>query len=190
MSLIDLSVSANLRLARQAQNLSLDELSKRSGVSKSMLRQIEIGRSIPTISVLWKVANGLRLPFTSLFAERQESVEVTDFTSRGQVRSGTKGYRLFPLVAFNPDRPFEVYYVEIDAGIKFDGEPHQGNARETVFLLGGTIEVTISDATSLAHENQLIQFYAGEAHSYLNPGKKTARALMSIDYAAVGAPKK
>ena len=59
MSQIDSSVSENLKLSRKAQNLSLDELSRRSGVSKSMLRQIEIGRSSPTISVLWKIANGL-----------------------------------------------------------------------------------------------------------------------------------
>ena len=180
---IDLSVSANLRLARKAQNLSLDELSKRSGVSKSMLRQIEIGRSTPTISVLWKIANGLKLPFTSFFATMQESVEVADFTARGQIKSGRRGYRLFPLVTFNPDRPFEVYYAEIDVGVKFDGEPHQGNARETIFVLSGTIEVMIGETKPRAHKNQLIQFHAGEAHSYLNPGKKTTKALMSIDYA-------
>ncbi|HUI70005.1 MAG TPA: XRE family transcriptional regulator [Spirochaetia bacterium] len=183
MGPLDASVSENLRLARKAQNLSLDELSRRSGVSKSMLRQIEIGRSSPTISVLWKVANGLKVPFSSLLAKKQTGAEVADFTSQGQIRSGKKGYRLFPLVLFQPDRPFEVYYAEIDEGVEFDGEPHQGKARETVFVISGSIEVTLGDTTSVAHENQLVQFLAGSAHHYLNPGKKTARVLMSIDYA-------
>ncbi len=183
MSQIDASVSENLRLARKAQNLSLDELARRSGVSKSMLRQIEIGRSSPTISVLWKIANGLRLPFSSLLTKRQAGADVTDFTTGGQVNSGKKGYRLFPLITFEPDRPFEVYYAEIEEGIQFEGEPHQGKARETVFVLSGTIEITLGEAKSVARENQLVQFYAGEAHRYFNPGKKTARVLMSIDYA-------
>jgi len=182
MSQIDSSVSENLRLARKAQNLSLDELSRRSGVSKSMLRQIEIGRSSPTISVLWKIANGLKLPFSTLLAKRQVGAEVADFTAGGQVKSGRKGYRLYPLVSFEPDRPFEVYYAEIDEGIEFDGEPHQGKARETVFVLSGVIEITLGEATSVARESQLVQFHAGEAHRYRNPGKKTARVLMSIDY--------
>ncbi|HUV12491.1 MAG TPA: helix-turn-helix transcriptional regulator, partial [Acidobacteriota bacterium] len=38
MNQIDSSVSENLKSARKAQNLSLDQLSARSGVSKSMLR--------------------------------------------------------------------------------------------------------------------------------------------------------
>ena len=153
MNQIDTSVSENLRLARRAQNLSFDELSRRSGVSKSMLRQIEIGRSSPTISVLWKIANGLKLPFSSLLTKRQAGAEVADFTSTGQVKSGKKGYRLFPLVTFEPDRPFEVYYAEIEEGIQFDGEPHHGKARETVFVLSGAIEITLGETKSIAREN-------------------------------------
>jgi transcriptional regulator with XRE-family HTH domain len=183
MAQIDSSISENLKAARKAQNLSLDQLSAKSGVSKSMLRQIEIGRSSPTISVLWKIANGLKLPFSSLLSRRQTEAEVADFDSAEPIKSGRKGYRLYPLVGFQPDRPVEVYYVEIDEGVNFEGEPHQGKARETVFVFTGTVEVTLGDAKSVAHENQFIQFHASEPHRYLNPGKKMARVLMSIDYA-------
>jgi transcriptional regulator with XRE-family HTH domain len=183
MAQIDSSVSENLKAARKAQNLSLDQLSVRSGVSKSMLRQIEIGRSSPTISVLWKIANGLKLPFSSLLSRKQTEAEVADFGSAEPIKSGRKGYRLYPLVGFQPDRPVEVYYVEIDTGVSFDGEPHQGKARETIFVIGGTVEIVLGDNKSAAHENQFIQFFAGEPHRYLNPGKKMARIIMSIDYA-------
>jgi XRE family transcriptional regulator, regulator of sulfur utilization len=177
------TISENLKSARKAQNLSLDQLSMKSGVSKSMLRQIEIGRSSPTVSTLWKIANGLRLPFSSLLNKSQAEAEVADFVSGEPIRSGKKGYRLYPMVGFQPDRPLEVYYVEIDEGVSFDGEPHQGKARETVFVISGTIEVSLGDRDSVAHENQFIQFQAGEPHRYSNPGKKMTRVVMSIDYA-------
>ena len=179
----DLSVSENLKAARRDQNLSLDQLSARSGVSKSMLRQIEIGRSTPTVSVLWKIANGLRLPFSSLLARPQREAEVADFTAAPAVKSGRKGYRLYPMVGFRPDRPLEIYYVEIEEGVVFDGEPHQGKARETVFVISGSLELTLGDRSSVAQEGQFIQFLAGEAHRYRNPGRKMARLVMSIDYA-------
>lgn len=182
MNQIDSSVSENLKSARKAQNLSLDQLSARSGVSKSMLRQIEIGRSSPTISVLWKIANGLKVPFTSLLSSDKAEAQVADFSSRGPIKAGKKGYRLFPLVSFKPDRPIEIYYVEIDEKIAFDGEPHEGNARETVIVIGGTIEIALGQNRSLAHENQFVQFYAREPHRYVNPGKGMARLIMSIDY--------
>ena len=46
----------NLRRLRTRQGLSLERLAKVSGVSRAMLGQIELGRSVPTIGLLWKVA--------------------------------------------------------------------------------------------------------------------------------------
>jgi transcriptional regulator with XRE-family HTH domain len=179
----DFSVGANLALLRKARNLSLDQLARQSGVSKSMLRQIEIERSSPTISVLWKIANGLRVPFSALLTRKPTPTEVTDFTAGGTIKSGKRGYRLHPLVAFQPERPLEIYYVEIDAGVRFEGEPHQGAARETVLVLDGSIAVTVGDARSEARASQLLQFPAGQPHRYENTGAAMARLIMTIDYA-------
>ena len=78
MGKTDLSIAENLRALRKARDLSLDQLARLSGVSKSMLRQVEIGRSSPTISVLWKIANGLRVPFSLLLAKRDTPAEVVE----------------------------------------------------------------------------------------------------------------
>ncbi len=183
MGKAEISVGENLRALRKARNLSLDQLARLSGVSKSMLRQVEIERSSPTISVLWKIANGLRVPFSILLAKKDAPAEVVDFTSEGAVKSGRRGYRLFPLVAFQPERPVEIYYAEIDGGVHFEGEPHQGNARETVLVLSGIVEVTVGGTTSTARQDQLVQFPAGQPHRYFNPGEHVARMIMTIDYA-------
>jgi len=179
----ELSIGENLRALRKARDLSLDRLALLSGVSKSMLRQVEIERSSPTISVLWKIANGLRVPFSTLLAKKNTPSEVVDFTSEGTIKSGRRGYRLFPLVAFQPERPVEMYYTEIDEGVHFEGEPHQGNARETLLVLSGTVEVSVGGTTSTARQDQLLQFPAGQPHRYSNPGELVARMIMTIDYA-------
>ena len=64
------AISANLRCHRESRGLSLDQMAELTGVSKSMLRQIEIGNSSPTIATLWKIANGLKISFTSLLCTR------------------------------------------------------------------------------------------------------------------------
>jgi transcriptional regulator with XRE-family HTH domain len=183
MSQAEFSVGSNLAALRKARNLSLDQLARLSGVSKSMLRQIEIERSSPTISVVWKIANGLRVPFSALLTRKPTPTEVMDFTAGATVRSGKRGYRLHPLVAFQPERPLEIYYVEIDARVHFEGEPHQGNARETVLVLDGAIVVSVGDARSEAGTGQLVQFPAGQPHRYENTGAGMARLIMTIDYA-------
>src|SRR5688572_21204818 len=59
-------VSEALKRVRKARDLSLDQLALRSGVSRAALSQIEGGRTNPTLSVLWKVAVGLGIPFPEL----------------------------------------------------------------------------------------------------------------------------
>ena len=56
----------NLRRLRTSQGHSLERLAKQSGVSRAMLGQIETGKSVPTIALLWKVANALHVPFANL----------------------------------------------------------------------------------------------------------------------------
>ena len=184
MKQIDATISQNVRSARGALNLSLDQLSERSGVSKSMLRQIEIGRSSPTIGVLWKIANGLKVPFTSLLSGRSVEAHIGDFASAEPLQAGADGYRLFPLVSFQPDRPVEMYYVEMDRAVTFDGEPHGGYARETVFMIDGTIEISVGPERLRVEARQFMQFFAGEPHRYTNVGDGTAQLIMSIDYAS------
>ena len=49
-------VARNVKSLREKSNLSMDQLVRLSGVSKSMLAQIEKGEANPTISTLWKIS--------------------------------------------------------------------------------------------------------------------------------------
>lgn len=66
MDTINLIVSKNIKQARQEKDLSLDELARLSGVSKSMLAQIERGSGNPSLTTLWKIADGMKVPFSRL----------------------------------------------------------------------------------------------------------------------------
>ena len=56
-------IAENLKRIRKENKWSLDTVSDMTGVSKSMLGQIERGESSPTISTLWKIATGLHISF-------------------------------------------------------------------------------------------------------------------------------
>lgn len=66
-------VGINLRRLRTKRGLSLARLAERSGVSRAMLSQIELGRSAPTINLLWKVARTLDVTFAALIARTPET---------------------------------------------------------------------------------------------------------------------
>ena len=68
-------VARNVKTLREKSNLSMDQLVRLSGVSKSMLAQIEKGEANPTISTLWKISNGLKVPFDALTVRPKSDCE-------------------------------------------------------------------------------------------------------------------
>jgi transcriptional regulator with XRE-family HTH domain len=172
----------NLKSIREDRNLSLEKLSEMTGVSKSMLRQVEIGQSNPTIATIWKIANGLSIPFTALLLDQVHEVTLRDFKEVDPFAGETEGYRLYPLLTFSPERPFETYYVEMDPGITLDADPHQGNAKEHIFLIAGQLEITVAGDRYTVNAEQQLSFQAGCVHRYHNTGKEMAAAMMLISY--------
>ena len=175
-------IAANLREIRDSRHLSLDQLSDLTGVSKSMLRQIETGRSSPTIATIWKIANGLRLSFTALLRKPTIPAEVRSFRGEKPLTAESEHYRLFPLIPFEPQQSFESYYVEIDPGTLFAGEPHEGNVYEYVFVIHGRLQISVDGKDFAINENEFLQFQANCPHAYKCLGRKTASAIMQISY--------
>lgn len=176
------AVATNLKTIRKNRKLSLDKLSARTGVSKSMLRQIETGKSSPTIATLWKIANGLKISFTSLLKKPAVAARVRSFKAGRPLTAASDHYRLFPLIPFEPEQPFETYFIEIDPDTIFKGEPHEGNVNEYVFVLNGRLEIRTAGRQYTVTAGEFLQFQAGRPHEYRCKGKETASAIMLISY--------
>ena len=77
-------LAANLRDARRAQGLSLDAVAKLSGVSRSMVSQIERGESSPTVATLWNLTQALQVDFAGLLEGKpQAGIDVTRAAAAG-----------------------------------------------------------------------------------------------------------
>src|SRR5512146_556343 len=65
-----LSVDVGVRLheLREAQGISMRALATRSGLSANALSMIERGRTSPSVSTLYKLADALGVPVTEFFA--------------------------------------------------------------------------------------------------------------------------
>ena len=175
-------LSKNLQAIREDRNLSLDKLAELTGVSKSMLRQIEIGQSNPTITTIWKITHGLKIPFSALLKEHAKRTRLKSLKDEPPLSRDPVGYRIYPLVSFDPEQPFEIQYAEIGPGIRFDSEPHPGNAEEYVFVLNGEIVIDDGEHKSRVERDQFLHFQADCPHSYINFEKVTTTILMLISY--------
>lgn len=173
-------VAKNIKRLREERKLSMDELSKLSGVSKSMLAQIERGGGNPTISTLWKISNGMKVPFDALTVRPKspyELVKTSDLQPLLEDGGKVKNYSIFP---DDENRRFAVYYLELEEGSYWESEPHLKGAAEFITIFSGKIEICTGGRSFQVEKGESIRFKADAVHSYKNIGAEPVLLHMII----------
>jgi len=172
----------NLKAIREKEKLSLEKVSQLCGVSKTMIGQIERGESSPTLTTIWKIANGLKVSFTTLINQPQPETEVI-ILEDVQVLTGDKGrYRIYPYFPFQEENRFEIYTVEIDHQGKLIAEAHRDGTEEFITVFDGELALMINDKQYTLKTGDSIRFKADRPHSYFNPSQSLTRLSMTIYY--------
>lgn len=182
MEPINLILSQNLKRLRAERKLSLDKLADLTGISKTMLGQIERGESSPSLTTVWKMANGLKVSFTSLIVEPPADAVVVRKPDIQMMEEKERQYRLFPVFPYEAERGFEVYTVEIDPGGRLGSEPHREGTEELITLFSGVLELEIENETYRLESGDSIRFKADRRHEYRSVGAETVRLSMTIRY--------
>jgi len=147
-----------------------------------MIGQIERGESSPTLTTIWKIANGLKVSFTTLINQPQPETEVI-ILEDVQVLTGNKGrYRIYPYFPFQEENRFEIYTVEIDHQGKLIAEAHRDGTEEFITVFDGELALTINDKQYTLKTGDSIRFKADRPHSYFNPSQSLTRLSMTIYY--------
>ncbi|MBP1907003.1 transcriptional regulator with XRE-family HTH domain [Paenibacillus turicensis] len=164
-----LTIGERLKEIRTMRNLTLDEVSKLTDVSKPMLGQIERGQSSPTITTLWKIAVGLKIPLSSLFEEKEEEYHIVDVPSQEPIIENDGRMRAFPIFSFDPTRNVEIYYIELEPQCQHTSKKHLDGVEEYVFVVKGSLEMVVSTQKLILKEKQALRFHANVHHAYNNP---------------------
>ena len=165
-------ISENLRQIRKEKKLSLDSMAEQTGVSKSMLGQIERGESSPTVATLWKIATGLHISFTALLEGRQTE---TQLIRRGEVSpllSDEGRFRLFPFFPYDAERRFEMLSIELEPGTR----------SEFVLVFEGALRLTVDGVEYVVEAGEGIRYLANKPHIYECHGTQKTKICMVIYY--------
>jgi transcriptional regulator with XRE-family HTH domain len=124
------------------------QLARIAGLSQPFLSNIENGRSMPSISTLYRLADALRVnPQELLPAPDDTEIRTTRIGDAGDGHEHCSEHPDSPLttlVVGGPEQLTEVRRVSMHAG---DGEPEwfEHNGEEFIHLLGGTMSVEFGD---------------------------------------------
>lgn len=176
------TIGKRLKKTRQNRNMTLDELAEVTGVSKPMLGQIERGQSSPTVTTLWKIATGMKIPFSSFLQEQGAEYTVVDLQERDVLIEENGAMKVYTLFAFDPIRSCEAFYIEFESGCKHMSDKHNDGVEEYIFVIHGKLDMVLNGTEITLGERQAVRFEANIPHSYMNPYKDTCNIYNFIFY--------
>ncbi|HTJ65680.1 MAG TPA: XRE family transcriptional regulator [Alphaproteobacteria bacterium] len=180
---LGLLVGQNMKRLRQRRNLSLEAVSKLSGVSRAMLNQIELARSVPTINVVWKIASAFGVPFSTLITARDvERMRVMPVSQTKVLTSASGAFSSRALFPFDGERRTEFYEIRLAGGCVENAEAHAPGTMENLVVASGCLEITVENEIQRLSAGDAILFQADKVHSYRNPQKQEAVAYLVMTY--------
>ncbi|MGN0583994.1 MAG: helix-turn-helix domain-containing protein [Ruminococcus sp.] len=174
MDYLSYNISKNLNRIRISRGMSLDDVAEQTGVSKSMLYQIEQGNANPSINVLGKIASGLRMEFTELIASPPEESYLVRISEVFPIKSGDK-YTVKTCLPYEDNKKIEIYHIEILPGGEYLSGGHGSGTREYLVVTEGVLTVDTGREKQNVLPGEIFRFNCEVEHRYLNNGnEKTA----------------
>lgn len=170
------SLGDNLKAIREKRNLNLSEVSEMTGISKAMLSKIERGESVPTITTVWKIANGLKVTLHDLSDSQSDAYSIKNIEDMEPLVEDDGLFFLYTLFPFSPLDGVQVLYGIFKPGYhcKTDMFIHESSNKEYCMVFQGQLDVIIDGKTYSLKKGSAIDFNAKQEHGYINTGSEDA----------------
>ncbi len=180
-------VGVTLHGLRSARGWSLDDLSGKAGVSKSMLSQIERNQANPTVAVVWRLANALGVSIAELLNGGRGAtslLEVMPAHAAPSLKSPDGKCELRILGPVDLAGQFEWYELTVQPGGVLESQAHEPGSREHLTVLTGALQVRAGAESSPLKRGETARYAVDVPHSLRNPGKTSATALLVVIHGA------
>jgi XRE family transcriptional regulator, regulator of sulfur utilization len=178
------ALGAHIQQLRKRGNLTLDGLAKISGVSKSMLSQIERGQTNPTIGTVWALAEALAVDVSELIdvrkTDRRIRIDVSQPSYVPEIRSEDGLCVMRILSPADKTGALEWYEISFAPLGCLNSEPHTRGTVEHLSVLEGELFVTAEGQQSVVQAGGIARYPADVVHKIENKSGKLARALLVV----------
>ncbi|AHH99019.1 XRE family transcriptional regulator [Kutzneria viridogrisea] len=172
-----------LRRHRELNNLSLGDLSKATGLSKTSLARLEAGEGNPSLETLWRLGRALGLSVGQLL-DAAETGEATVLRhGDGPVVVSGFGMRGRLLHTDHSRHRTEIFELDLPPGSEFRGEAHEAGTREAVYCLEGQVRCGPAEQPLTLEVGDTAYFDGNNVHVYA-AGPGGGRALLIMSYPA------
>ncbi|MBN2290222.1 MAG: helix-turn-helix transcriptional regulator [Candidatus Glassbacteria bacterium] len=182
------ALGKNIASIRKEKNLSLDELSKRSGVSKGMLSQVEQEKVNPTVAVVWKISYGLDVPFQELL-QSGKSEQLFNHLHKNEavILERDDGRCIFRILSpLYLAEKLEVYTLELKKGGSVVSEAHLEGTEEFLSVASGKVSVEAKAKKAVLEQGDSIHYQVDVRHVIRNLSGGASSLYLVVRYKAAG----
>lgn len=179
---VDDRLAARLGTLRTEHGWSLDELSRRAGVSRSTLSRLERGELSPTTAALGRLCTVYGRTMSRLLMEVEaEPPQLVPSARQPVWRDEEAGFVRRSVSPPHPGLRAEVVESTLDAGagIAYEDAPVPG-VEQHVWVLEGTVEITVDDTPHTLREGDCLRFRLRGPSHFRCPGPERVRYALMI----------
>ncbi len=177
-------LGTRVKALRAERNWSLEALARASGVSRSMLSEIEREQANPTLAVTLRIARAFGLSLGDLLEAPGATPAVT------VIRAGDRAYlyrsdqdvEIRTLSPLNLEKDVELYQVELRPGGALRSAAHFAGTREFLSVEKGQVRVESAGDVESLGAGDSATYRADVPHAIVNAGKTQAVVFLVVIY--------
>jgi len=190
--LSEYEIGRKLRQLRLKKKIALTDLGRQTGLSASMLSQLENGKLVPTLPTLARIAMVFEIGLDHFFTDKrerrlfsvvraEERLGASDPAPvlRGLFNSPVPGYVFEVLASSVPQKNMSAYLAEFPlAEEQLERLEHSHEGSEFIHVLAGILAIHYQAEQHLLRAGDSVYFDASEAHSYSGHSETPAKAII------------
>jgi len=181
---INEDLGRRVRKLRGDRGWSLEELATASGVSRSMLSEIERKRANPTLSVTYRIARAFGLSLQDLIesADSASAIQTIRASERAQIFRKDKHCQIRTLSPLNLEKDVEFYELRLPPGGALRSQPHVDGTREFLTVEEGGVELRSGNSSETLHKGDSATYRADVAHAIVNTDNHESVLFLVVIY--------
>jgi transcriptional regulator with XRE-family HTH domain len=184
-------IGSKIKSIRESKNITIDEISERSGLSVEQINSIETDTNLPSLGPLIKIARalGVRLgtflddsdalgPIVCRAADREKESSISFSNDAADAR---KHMEYHPLAQQKAGRHMEPFVIDInpEESPSFQLSAHEGE--EFIYVMQGEVEIVYGKETYTLKEGDSI-FYDSIVNHHVHGAPGKAAKILAVVY--------
>jgi transcriptional regulator with XRE-family HTH domain len=181
---INRHLGGRVKHLRSARGWSLESLANASGVSRSMLSQIEREQANPTLAVTLRIARAFGLTLGELIEMPGAASAVTVIRANDHTYHyrSDKDCTIRTLSPLNLEKDVELYEVRLQPGGALRSSPHFEGTREFLTVQKGKLRIESGNDSEELSPGDSASYRADVPHALVNTGKSESIVLLIVIY--------